>query len=144
MLRGDREGVRRFQTATHCFIDDPIGTLAGAFQPGGQVLVSNRPEPGGAAAYQTLTVKESQLPASFAAALGRLHGFREGRMADSRARYLGLERRIRRVHADSHIMARFPDPAIVAVEGESPSTPVAPVDLKPLASGADAVLEDYD
>jgi hypothetical protein len=138
-------GVRHFLTAAHCVIDIPSGALAGAFQPGGQVLVSNWPEPSGAAAYQTLTVTQTHLPASFAAALERLHAYQEGRIADFRARYSGedLERRIRRVYADSHIMARFPDLAIVEVDGETPSIPVAPVDLNPLASGAEVVLVGY-
>lgn len=138
-------GVRHFLTAAHCVIDIPSGTLASAFQPGGQILVSNWPEPSGAGAYQTLTVTKTHLPASFAAALWRLHTYQEGRIADFRARYSGqdLERRIRRVHADSHIMARFPDLAIVEADGETPSIPVAPVDLNPLASGAEVVLVGY-
>lgn len=138
-------GPRSFLTAAHCVIDLRAGTLSRSFQPGGRVLVSNRPEVGGDSDYQPLRVEATQLPQSFVSALNRLHAYQEARIAEFRARYSGqdLARRIRQIYAESHITARFPDLAIVRVNNETRSIPAASVDLRSLVRGAEVVLVGY-
>ena len=138
-------GPRAFLTAAHCVVDISKGGLVQAFEPGGTILLTNRAEPKGDSDYRSLTVEATRLPPAFEAALHRLHEYQEEQIAGYRWRYSGenLERRIRRVQADSRISDRFPDAAIVRLRLETPEIPVAPFDLKPLAAGAQAVLVGY-
>jgi hypothetical protein len=136
---------RAFLTAAHCVIDVPSGGLAGPFRAGGRVLVSGQAEPKGASDYLSLTVVRTQLPAAFETALGRLHAYQEGRIAELRERYSGqdLARRVRRVYADAHISPRFPDLALVQVADATPAIPMLTLDLGPLARGDAVVLVGY-
>ncbi|WP_366929658.1 trypsin-like serine protease [uncultured Thiodictyon sp.] len=138
-------GPRIFLTAAHCVVDIPAGTLGRPWQPGGKILVSNRAEPSGDSDYQTLNVTGTRLLESFASALSRLHAYQNARIAEYRGRYSGedLARRIRRLYMESHITARFPDLAIVLVDDETPSIPVACVDLRRLVREADVILVGY-
>lgn len=137
--------ARQFLTAAHCVNDIPAGRLAAPFQPGGRVLMSGRAVPGALSTYRTLRVTQTRLPESFDRALAKLQSCQQGRIAELRTHYSGedLAQRIRRVHADAHISARFPDAALVWVDKETPTIHTMPVELGPLRMGAEVTLLGY-
>lgn len=138
-------GERSYLTAAHCVIDIPAGTLAAPFQSGGNIAVSNSPEPRVDSDYRALRVESTWLPDAFKNAFDRLHAYQTARIADFRSRYSGddLTGRIARVYAESNIAPRFPDVAIVVVADATPTIPASAVDLRPLTRETDVVLVGY-
>lgn len=127
---------RALLTAAHCVVDIPSGALVPETQPGGTLQLTTD------AGAHPITVERTWLLPAFADALQRLHRYQQARIAEYRARYSGeeLERRIRRVHADSRISDRFPDAAIIALREDTPGIPIAPLNLDPPAAETPVVL----
>jgi len=138
-------GPRRFLTAAHCVVDAVSATLRPAFEPGGQVRVSNALAPRDEGDFVVLDVVDTQLPPDYLDGLARFQAYRRERRAALAEVLSGaeLEQRMLMLSMRHHFSARFPDLAIVDVAAATPAIPSMNVDLTPLKPDDAVTLVGY-
>jgi hypothetical protein len=138
-------GPRRFVTAAHCVVDAVRAQLRPAFEPGGQVRISNALMPRDESDFARLEVVGTRLPPDYMDGLARFQAYRRQRR-ETLAEVLSgaeLERRMLLLSMRHHFAARFPDLAVVDVAATTPEIPSLPVDLTPLRRDDAVTLVGY-
>ena len=159
-------GAYRLLTAAHCVVDPHSGELRAAFEPGGQLLISNAPVQIGSApigsapagpvasdssAYQVV-IADTQLAPAYAQGLQAFRDYKAQRLTalqDQRppasavpelSAAQALQKYLRLRH---HFAARYPDVALVQLRTATPGIPTRPVQPLAPAPGTEVILVGF-
>lgn len=139
-------------TAAHCLVEAQSGEPRAAFQPGGEIRISNAPVVNAGAPGRPVVVAEVRLTPAYAQGLRAFRAYKDARLEAARAREgqtsamprlspeAALAQRLRLRH---HFAARYPDLGLVRLSTATPDIPTLPLQPKTPRAEAEVILVGY-
>jgi len=138
-------GPRTLITAAHCVVDAGSGELMPAFRPGAGISLDNAPRQLSDKGAMRVVVDATRLSDAYREGLAKLADYRRRRLAElsSMASALPAEQLEQGLRMRYHFAERYPDIALIRLRTATPEIPVAEVDFRPLAAGAQVELVGF-